>query len=383
MYDLVARSLEARGLSYQAYVDGMFAEKYNKPETPGFDWHPELQDTFDFKQLLVTPKVYTMATYVDAYSHGPTKHSDSVEVKGDNIPSMKHEFNIDEAQIRLQMALVTKFDGAFPQAVQESVEQLLFDNTDKLIGGNYNSLKYQRHQAVSKGKFDIVAENNPQGVKGISIDFNVPGGNRASKVWFDASGKPVDGANPLNDLREQVKYIRQVKLAGVDHVEVNSVTWDKVTAMPIVRQTIGYAKNSLAGSDGAAQAIGNAVMEDEMVTLVGKYIGAKVKVIDSISVVEKWDEKARKVTTPSMQSFEEWTFVFVPSERIGRIYAVRPIVIGNGISSRVALYDGGRTVLMQTFDSYEKVQKISSELNALCVPEVVTQMYYLTVKAKK
>ena len=43
-YDLIARGLENNGISFQDYIDEMFAEKYNKPETPGFDWEPDMQD---------------------------------------------------------------------------------------------------------------------------------------------------------------------------------------------------------------------------------------------------------------------------------------------------------------------------------------------------
>ena len=72
-YDLIARGLESNGISYQEYVDELFAEKYNAPDTPGFDWEPDMQDDFEFKQISATARVYTMATYVDFDSPGPVK----------------------------------------------------------------------------------------------------------------------------------------------------------------------------------------------------------------------------------------------------------------------------------------------------------------------
>ena len=152
--------------------------------------------------------------------------------------------------------------------------------------------------------------------------------------------------------------------------------------IPAVRQSLGYIKNPLVTTADAAVQIGVSLLDDEMKVLVEKYVGAPITIIDSVSVVEKFDKKTRTVSTPTLQSFDENVFVFVPSSRIGTIKAVTPIVI-NDPAARIAFYDEGRTVITQTFDAYNKVQKISSELTALCVPNVVRQVYYLTVKASK
>ena len=380
-YDLIARGLENNGISFQDYIDEMFAEKYNKPETPGFDWEPDMQDDFEFKQISATARVYTMATYVDFDSPGPVKHTEGFELGSDKMPLMKHEFFIDVAKIRLHMQALQQF-GVFSERMAQSVENLLFESTDMLLGGNYNSLKFQRHQAVSKGQFDIIAENNPQGITGVSIDFHVPGKNRWEIAWWKKDGTLNTGITPLEDLKNKVTYIRQTCYAPVDHIEVNKITWDKFIMIPAVRQSLGYIKNPLVTTADAAVQIGVSLLDDEMKVLVEKYVGAPITIIDSVSVVEKFDKKTRTVSTPTLQSFDENVFVFVPSSRIGTIKAVTPIVI-NDPAARIAFYDEGRTVITQTFDAYNKVQKISSELTALCVPNVVRQMYYLTVKASK
>lgn len=380
-YDLIARGLESNGISFQEYVDEMFAEKYDKPDTPGFDWEADMQDDFEFKQISATARVYTMAAYVDFDSPGPVKHTEGFEIGSNKMPRMKHEFNIDEAKIRLHMQALQQF-GVFSDRMGQSVENLLFESTDMLLGGNYNSLKFQRHQSVSKGKFEIVAENNPQGITGVSIDFHVPEKNRWEAGWWKKDGSLGVGITPMEDLKKKVSYIRQIENAPVDHVEVNKITWDKFLMIPAVRLSLGYIKNPLVAASDSAGQIGASLLDDEAKTLVEKYVGAPITVVDSISVVEKFDNKTRTITTPTMQSFEEDVFVFVPSSRLGTIKAVSPIVV-NDPAARIAFYDEGRTVITQTFDAYNKLQKISSELTALCVPKVVKQMYYLTVKASK
>lgn len=380
-YDLIARGLESEGVSFQEYIDEIFAEKYNKPDTPGFEWEPDMQDDFEFKQVSATARVYTMATYVDFDSPGPVKHTEGFELGSDKMPRMKHEFNIDEAKIRLHMQALQQF-GVFSERMARSVENLLFESTDMLLGGNYNSLKYQRHQVVSKGQFDIIADNNPQGITGVAIDFHVPDKNHWKAAWWKKNGALNLGVTPMEDLRDKVAFIRNSCYAPVDHIEVNKITWDKFILIPAVRQVLGYIKNPLVNTAETATQIGASLLDDEMKVLVEKFVGAPISVIDSVSVVEKFDKKTRTLTTPALQSFEEDVFVFVPSSRVGTIKAVTPIVI-NDPGARVAFYDEGRTVITQTFDAYNKVQKISSELTALCVPNVVKQMYYLKVKASE
>jgi hypothetical protein len=376
-YDLIKYGLGTA--TFQQYVDTMFADKYSVPDTPGFAWEPDMQDDFNFTQVSAKARVYTMATYTDVDSEGPLKSTGEFELGQGKIPRMKHRFNMNEAKIRKHMLALSRF-GVFDNAMRTSVENLLFESTDQLIGGNYNSLKYQRHQAVSKGKFDILASNNPQGITGISINFHVPAANKWENDWWNATGAEVAGVDPIKTLKDKVHQIRQTEICPVDHIEVNKNTWDNFLDHSAVRTRLGYLYSPLANTDSAALALGKSLLDDAAKVLVERFVGCPITVIDSISCIDKFNASTKKVEAVSLQSFEENVFVFLPAQTIGSIVAVRPIVIDDP-ASRIAFYDGGRTVITQLFDARHKTEEIGSELTALCVPSVVRQMYYLTVKA--
>lgn len=375
-YDLIRLGLG--GATFQQYVDTMFADKYNVPDTTGFAWEPDMQDDFKFTQVSAKARVYTMATYTDVDSEGPLKSTGDFELGTGYIPRMKHRFNMNESKIRKHMIAMKRF-GVFDTAMRDSVEAILFESTDMLLGGNYNRLKYQRHQSVSKGKLDVVAENNPQGIVGVSIDFNVPTANKWTEAWWDSNDAEKSNIDPLKTLKGKVKYIKQTALSPLSHIEVNSNTWDNFLDLTSVRTRLGYLHNPMVTTDASALSTGKSLLDDAAKIAIEKYVGCPIKVIDSISMVEKFNEKKRIVETSTLQSFEENVFVFVPSETIGSIAAVTPIVIADP-SARIAMYDGGRTVLTQTFDAKHKTQEIASELTALCIPTAVKQMFYLTVK---
>lgn len=69
--------------------------------------------------------------------------------------------------IREQMIMASK--GAFDAASERAIMNVLYNSTDQLIGGNYNYLTYQRHQAVSTGKLALINKNNPQGIQNINF----------------------------------------------------------------------------------------------------------------------------------------------------------------------------------------------------------------------
>ena len=80
-----------------------------------------------------------------------------------------------------------------------------------------------------------------------------------------------------------------------------------------------------------------------------------------------------------MDSFNEGVLVYVPDGAIGDVQCGKPIYMETP-GARVALYDGGRTLIRQVFEDETMTQVIKSEVTGLAVPNKVRWMYYLTVK---
>lgn len=381
-YDLVARGLD--GVGYQEFVDTVFADKYNVPQTQGFRWDDEIQIDFEYKQLQTELGIYAMATYVDVDSPAPYRSTQGFQLNSGSVPRFKHGFALNEKMIREQMILLDDFNGKMTDRMQSALRRELFNSTDQLIGGNYNTLTYQRHQAVSTGQFSILDTNNPQGIKNVSFDFRVPEKNKKALIgqnrWWTDVPMTTEGtaSNPINDLIERVKFSKD-NFIPVGHFEVDKTLWDAFIAHSKVLTAIGYLYSPLVTTDAQALQVGSNLTEDELKSRIEKKIQMPITVIDSISAVERYSKTERKVNKEPIRSFDGSNFVLVPDGELGTIKAVRPIVVDDP-AARTAFYDGGRTVLMQTFDAKRKIQYIESELTALTVPNKAQYMIYLTVK---
>ena len=379
-YDLVERSLA--GLSYQEFVDTLFADKYNTPDTSGFVWDEEIQMDYTYHQLQAEMGIYAMATYVDVDSEGPLRSPQGIELTTGKIPRMKHGFKLNEKIIREQMIMASK--NAFDTAAQNSIMNILYNSTDQLLGGNYNSLTYQRHQAVSTGTLTLLDTNNPQGIKNVTFDFKVPAANITTKAgnyrWWTDDAYTTEGSSsdPVADLVAFIKAANDA-FAPVSILEVSKRGFDRFLGHSKVLIAVGYYSNPEAASDTIASNIAKRLSAEEVRALLERKLGVTIRIIDTISVVEKYNKTTKSVDFTRISAFDEDAWSLIPDGTIGTIKAVQPIVIPDP-AARIALFDMGRTVLTQTFNAKMKYQYIESELTALCVPSNVKYMYILNIK---
>jgi hypothetical protein len=375
-YDIMALGL-ADAANLQEFVDIMFAEKYNAPQTDGFLWDDNIQLDFSYEQLEAELGVYAMATFVDLSSPGGTHATDGFTVSKGKIPRFKHGFIMDEKTIREQMILAQRF-GAVTPGMQAQLSKIMFNSIDKLIGGNYNTLTYMRHQAVSTGAFAITSSNNPGGIANLSFDFGIPSTNKNHCGGFGSRGTAnawsSSSANPIGDLQDMVLYA-ETNMMPVGHFEMSKSLWNTFKAHVNVMKQVALFVNMNADVANVA----NFLVTESMIKSFLVEAGLPpIKVIDSLVMADKYDAATRKMVYTQIRPFDELKVVLVPDGQLGTIKAVEPIVLQDP-SARIAMYDGGRTVLTQTFDSKNKIQYIESELTALVVPS--TSRYILILDA--
>ena len=378
-YDLVGRALG--GLTYQSFVDS-FNEIYNVPQTDGFVWDDEIQMDFTYHQLEAELGIYTMASYVDLDSDAPLRAIQGAEIATGKIPRMKHGFVLNEKIIREQMIFASK--GAFDAAGESALIKLLFNSTDKLIGGNHNRLSMQRHQAVSTGKLTINSTNNVGGLRSLVLDFSIPSGNITTKAltarWWTDTAYATQGAtsDPLADMVALVEAAEDGH-APSGHLEMSKALWRRLKGHTVFLTSMGYVYNPEAASDAIALTYGKRLTNDELLTLLERKLGYTVVIVDHKGVVESFNKTTKVIDFNQIDSFDVDSVVYVPDGEIGTIKSVMPIVIPDP-AARIAYFDEGRTTLTQTFDAKKKIQYIESELTALCVPNKRSYMFYLKIK---
>lgn len=390
-YDLVGKGLEGLGYGgqkpFEAYVQDMFAEKYNAEKTfanLGFPVNPNIPIKPTYEQLDAEIRPYTIATNVDIDSDGPTKQMDSATLKMGGLPTFKHEVYLSRKVIREQLMLADAIGGTTPE-IENTIMSLLFKGVDDLLGGNYNTMKYMRHQIVSNfGVLTISAANNPYGLP-LQIDFGVSNAHKTTSTWYtkssdgtvtQASAVTSGTISPISVARKIRENAENNDFCPQGHWEMSKLTFDALIAMPYFREQYVLATNPIIASEDRL-AYGNTVEDAKIKAYLESRIGPIV-VIDDIASIDDIDSTTHTPIVTNIQSFKEGVMVYVPNGEIGDIQAGKPIFMETP-GARTALYDGGRTLLRQVFNDEQMTQTIKSEFTAIPVPNKVRWFYYLTV----
>lgn len=392
-YDIVGKGLAALGytgnVAFSEWVNDMFATKYNAEQTfaqMGFPLNPDIPINPTYEQIEATIRPYTMATYVDIDSDGATKSTDGLALKMGGLPTFKHEITLSRKTLREKMMIMDAIGGSNSD-IEQTVMELLFNGVDDLLGGNYNTMLYQRHQIVSnQGKLVINGTNNPLGIP-VEIDFGVPKKNISTSKWYTKQSDNVTEASEVtNGTIDPIKVMRDVRRKATDndfapagHWECDRVTYEDLIALPYFRKMyVQYSRPDIT-EDANIKAFGALVDDDTIKRFIEARIGAEIRVIDSVSAVEKFNKTTKKIEYTNLRSFNEGVLVYVPNEALGDVQCGKPIYMETP-GARVALYDGGRTLLRQVFNDETMTQVIKSEVTGLVVPNKVRWFYYLTVK---
>lgn len=377
-YDLLSRALGA-GESIQSFLDNTMALKYNALQLDGFTFEPFMQTDFTYEQIVGELGLNVMAQYYDVDSPALPDGTQGFKSYTGKIPRMKKVEYFNEDKLR-KMKLVEDRKSTTAEQIAEIAYQQLFITVDKLIGGHTNALTYQRHQAVSTGKFVINSANNPKGVKNITLDYHVPAANKTilpsdSTRWWTSTThtQANEGANsnPVKDLTDIVAKARYAGVRG--HFEVEIDYLKEVLAHSKVLAQIGVA--TLPASDSTAQiAYAGILSYEAKKSALESLIGAPIKAIDSLVPVESIDKAEKAFTRQNINAFEKNVFVFVPDGEIGVVKTVEPIAIEGG---NYASFYGGKLLLTVGVDFVKKCQSYNTEMTSLVIPSVPQYFWYL------
>ena len=376
-YDLLSRALGA-GESLQSFMDNTMALKYNSLQLDGFTFDPFMQTDFGYEQIVGELALNPVAQYYDLDS--PALPDGTVGSKSytGKIPRMKKVEYFNEDKLR-KMKLIEDRKSVTPEQVARVAYEQLFITMDTLVGGHTNALTYQRHQAVSTGKFTISATNNPKGIKNITLDYHIPANNKTTLTstarWWTSSthtsANEGSNANPVKDLTDVVAKARYAGIRG--HFEVEIDYLKECLAHSKVLAVIGVSV--LPASDSTSQSAYASIMSyEQKKSALETIIGAPIKAIDSLVPIESIDKTEKAFTRSNVNAFEKDVWVFVPDGNIGTVKTVEPIAIEGG---NYASFYGGKLLVTVGVDFVKKCQSYNSEMTSLVIPNVPQYMWYL------
>lgn len=383
-YDLMTFGLGNQ--KFQDFVD-KFQLKYNTPQTDGFAWDSEIQLDYTYEQLIASLGITTLPVYVDADSEGLDKSLGEFVIGSNKIPTQKHRYAMNAKMLRERMLMVQKFgEAALNNDTRSALMDLLFESTDKLIGGNRNALTHQRMQVCSTGQFTIDLENNPRGIQGITFDFGIPTANKVTltttaRWWTNAehiTANEGSASDPLLFLKNKRKEMKKLGYPN-GHFEMAEDLYDDMLTHSAVLKRIGYSLYPVAAGDDAAKNYASNLTDDAKKDAIERIVGASIKTYDSVAAVEKYDAEAKAIKPVTIDNFKKTNVSFVPDGQIGTIKSVRPMVFTDDPTQRIAWFDGGRTLITNRFEAKTKTMYVESEMAVLCVPNMPQYMQIYTV----
>lgn len=376
-YDLLSRAL-GPGESLQSFLDNTLALKYNALQLDGFAFEPFMQTDFTFEQVFGEVGLNATAQYYDLDSPALPDGTLPMQSFTGKIPRMKKVEYFNEDKLR-KMKLIEDRRSTSAAQIAEIAYQQLFITVDNLIGGHTNALTYQRHQAVSAGKFSITDANNPKGIKNVVIDFHVPAANKTTLTedarWWTSSthtdANKGSAADPIKDLKTVVAAARAKGIRG--HFEVNIDYLKECLAHPAVLAVIGTAL--LPASDSTAQVAYARIQPYEVLKRnLEALLGVDIKAIDSIVAIESINKTTKSFVRTNTAAFNKDVWVYVPDGQLGVVKTVEPIAIEGG---QYASFYGGKLLLTVGVDYVKKCQSYNTEMTSLVVPSVPQYMWYL------
>lgn len=378
------------GEDWQTFVDH-YEEKFNAISVDGFEFAP-VSLGYTFAQMLSKVGATVLPTYVDPESEGYEMPLRSIEGATGNIPTQKLFYSVNRVVVREQMQLAQRFGQvALDGEMANVMWGLLDEGTDGLIQSFWNALNHQRHQVVSKGEFTIDGTNNPRGIKGVTIGFNMPAANKdvltGTARWWTNDTHTTEGSasDPIEYLKTRVKAIRKdLHYNGSLRMEISQDLWDDMlTHSKVLTRLASYLYRTIENDTVRLNAIKD--LDEEAY----KEAIRKIIRVDEIKIQETYAFVAKKGTNAAgepdlveerIDNFDAKNVAFIPIGNLGKIQGVQPLSMGYD-PDKVAYAMGNRLLIEQEDIPRTHSINVNGEMAQLCVPNAIRQMFISTVTA--
>lgn len=376
LYELL--SFGMGNLDWKAWVD-QYAEKYNELDIDGFVQSPmTLMGTY--AQLISSAGIKALPTWVDIDSPGYETTLRQYSGETGDIPTAKAFARINNKILKERLMVIQNVGrGALNASLQETLFNLFDEGTESLIQGYRNALTHMRHQVVSKGKFELSADNNPRGLKNIELTYGIGADHfevltGTSRFWTDeshTSAKEGSASDPILYLKNKVKSIRrEFHYYGPLTMELTEDLWDDLATHTAVLKRVGAQLYPTVGDDSVIIRNAQNENEDRIKDSIKRMIKVdEIKLQDSMAVANKPgvnEDGLPDLVTVAVENFKKENIVFHPSGNIGDIQGVQPLTVGVE-DKDIAWFDGGRLLLTQRAEAKTRSLYFDSEFAQLPV----------------
>ena len=378
------------GENWQTFIDH-YEEKFNAISIEGFEFDP-ISINYTFAQLLSKVGATVLPTYVDPESEGYEMPLGQAEGVTGNIPTQKLYYSVNRVVVREQMQLAQRFGQlALDDSMRDIIFGLLDEGTDGLIQAFINALNHQRHQIVSKGVFTIDATNNPRGIKGVTIGFNMPAANKdvltGQDRWWTNANHTTEGnvSDPIEYMKTRVKAIRRdMHYNGPLRLEISQDLWDDLLTHSKVKSRLATYFYATVENDTVRLAAIQDKTDDDFKEAIRKIIRVdEIVVRETYAYVSKPGVNAAgepDLIEERIDNFDPKNIAFIPIGKLGGIQGVQPLSMGYDAQD-IAYAMGNRLLIEQEAIPRTHSINVNGEMAQLCVPGAIRQMFISTVTA--
>lgn len=392
-YDLIKFGLGSfSDAPFQEFIDAL-PDRYNKLDVLGFSFG-QLRDDYEFAQLIADMHIVTLPTYVDPDAPAFERSLGEFEVKKGNIPTQKSRYVFDKRILQDRIKLISEVGKAgLTDKTQRIILDLFFDSVTKLSQGFSNSLTHQRDQIVSNLQFSLSSLNNARGLKGITIDFNIPRANKTAladnaRWWTTADHTAANEgsvSDPVNDLKNWLRDVERKTLrVGQFHFEMAKDLYQDLLSHTKVVTLLGRLAFPMVQTNEDALAMAVSLTDQRRGQLLEQLVGAPIVLRDTMAMQEVFDAKKKDLVPQAVENFNKLNVALVPNGSLGEIQGVnlaqyiRPFIDGN---SQIATYLNDMLTLTTYVDTQKRSMEVEGEMASLCIPSDPLHMYVKTVTA--
>lgn len=379
-YHDLLQAAGVNGTTFQAFIDGYFANRYNSAMWDGFVFDTAPMLDYTYSQFQAELKLNVMATYVNPDSPAKAKSTEGFSQLSGTIPTMKDALVRDSKEMRELMKMqMASGDNTVNLAIAQ-----LYKTVDSLIGSHTNSITYQRNQMVSRGKLELLDKNNPNGLTNITFSAQIPTANivtlTGNAKWWTDDTRATEGssADPITVIEAEIQKMQDAGVIAIT-MEVDKLTLKAILKHSKVLAAIGYNLNPLVADANIAKAIATNLSYTQKVAAFQGLFEATLKVTDGIAAVEKLNKVTKRPEVTQMRSFEANVIALYPSGNIGTIKHVKPILPAEGFSGSLAQYFNGSMLLRTYSDINTNVQYFNTEQAVLTVIDKPKYFHILNV----
>ena len=347
----------AKPASLQALVDNTAIDLY-----PTAVWRQYLdvglpQASLTYESVIGRSRVQAAASLVDPDAPAPKRGRPSLETLSGKIPTMKEQFEMNQADYRAIMA-IKQNSRLSSEGVDGMIVKFLNDDVKSVSKSTDDRLDFMFLQALSSFQIDASVIGNPDG----SVHGSIPMLADASqtrkvvKVWSDTT------ADALKDIEDVVTYA-----AGLGRkfkeIQIDRATWTTMKNLAAVKSAISALYNP--GSN-----------KNYVVTLASVNEFLVENLLPTIRVVSySYGIQKDGIVTPT-NPFKAANIVFIPEGRLGVLHNATAIEEWSPVEG-VSYAKYGNALISKFQENNPWKEYTGIELNAFPGLESIDGIYHL------